>query len=63
MSASMPSVRVLFADPKYNYQTSMSVQTTEQDARDYFVGARMDMGIFPVEDMQTPIGIEYTAGS
>ena len=53
------SVKVIFANSKYNYTTSVSDKTTEEDARKYFVNTSFDMGIYPVEDLQMCIDIEF----
>ena len=54
------SVKVLFADEQYNYETNVSAQTTEQTASRYFVGQVFNIGCYPCEDIQTCIGIEFT---
>lgn len=56
----MHSVKVMFADEKYNYVTSISPQSTEESAKKYFVGKFFDMGCFPVEDLQKCTGIEFS---
>jgi hypothetical protein len=53
-------VKVKFADPKYNYETDVSAETTEHTAFQYFVGKYFNMGAFPVENMQRCIDIEFT---
>jgi len=58
--AKLNSVKVMFADSSNNYETDVSSQTTKMDAIKYFVGNYFDMGIYPVEDMQQCIGIEFT---
>jgi len=58
--AKLNTVKVLFADSKYNYSTDVSTKTTEQTAKRYFVGQDFDLGIYPAENMQTCIGIEFT---
>jgi hypothetical protein len=55
-----PCVKVMFNDSKYNYMTSLSTQCAKQDAQDYFIGQTFDVGVYPVENMQTCIGIEYS---
>lgn len=54
------SVLVKFANPKYNYATSVSATTTKESASAYFVNAQFDMGVFPVEDLQVCVNIEFT---
>ena len=55
----MPRVTVKFEDSSHNYSTSLSPTATEKDAREYFVGASFDMGVFPKEDFQKCIDIEF----
>lgn len=55
----MNTVHVNFADSKYNYITNVSTQTTEAEAKKYFVGKSFDMGNFPKEDYQKCISIIY----
>lgn len=57
------SVKVIFADPKYNYETSVSDQTTEADARKYFVNTQLDMGVYPKENLQVCIDIEFSSNN
>jgi len=54
------TVKVLFTDSKYNYETNVSSNSTEQTAKEYFVGKYFDLGIYPKEDFQKCIGIEFT---
>ena len=54
------TVKVLFTDSKYNYETNVSSNSTEQTAKEYFVNKTFDLGIYPKEDMQKCIGIEFT---
>ena len=60
MNKPLNTVKVLFADSKYNYSTNVSSQSTEETAKNYFVGKCFDLGIYPNEDMQKCIGIEFT---
>jgi hypothetical protein len=53
------SVKVKFANSDYDYITSVSAQTTEESAKDYFIGQTFDRGTYPVEDMQKVISIEF----
>lgn len=52
-------VEVKFADPKYNYKTNVSGNITEQEARKYFVGKMLDVGVYPKENMQKVIDIAF----
>ncbi len=54
------TVKVLFTDSKYNYETNVSSNSTEQTAKEYFVNKTFDLGIYPKEDFQKCIGIEFT---
>ena len=54
------SVKVLFEDCKHNYTTSVSPSTNHESAKDYFVGKSFNVGVFPIENFQKCIGIEYT---
>lgn len=53
------NVKVLFSNSKYNYETNVSSNSTEQTAKEYFVGKYFDLGIYPKEDMQKCIDIEF----
>lgn len=55
----MNSVQVMFNDPKYNYITSVSAQSTEQSCNDYFVGYAFNMGQYPKDDYQQCTSIEF----
>ena len=55
-----PCAKIMFNDSKYNYMTSLSAQSAKQDAEDYFIGKTFDVGVYPIENMQTCIGIEYS---
>jgi hypothetical protein len=56
---SLGMVRVKFADSKYNYETNVSSTTTEEQARNYFVGKMFDVGVYPNENMQKVIDIDF----
>lgn len=54
------SVKVLFKNPLNNYTTSVSENTTEESAKEYFIGTWFNTSIFSDdEDMQQCIGIEF----
>lgn len=55
-----PYVWVKFRDPKYNYGTSMGPTVDEAEARAYFVGQRVNVGVFPEERMERVVDIEFT---
>jgi hypothetical protein len=52
-------VEVIFANPKYNYSTSVNGDLTEKEAREYFVGNVFDRGAYPRENMQKVIDIKF----
>lgn len=59
LSNGLNSVEVIFKNPEYNYRTSLSPQSTEESARDYFVGKTFDVGIYPKEQMEEVIDIKF----
>lgn len=52
-------VKVKFENPKYNYETNVSGDVTEEEAKKYFIGKMFDVGVYPKENMQKSIGIEF----
>lgn len=54
----MQTVKVIFSNDKYNYYTSVSEKSTEDSLRKYFVGSWLNMGCYPIEDMQRCVDIE-----
>jgi len=55
----MNSVQVMFNDPKYNYITSVSAQSSKQSCTDYFVGEAFNMGQYPKDDYQRCVDIKF----
>tara|TARA_R110000764_G_scaffold133510_1_gene221612 strand:- start:167 stop:358 length:192 start_codon:yes stop_codon:yes gene_type:complete len=55
----MNSVQVMFNDPKYNYITSVSAQSSERSCADYFIGETFNMGTYPKDDYQRCVGINF----
>lgn len=55
----MEAVRVKFENEAYNYSTSVNPKATEEDLKDYFIGTSFDLGLFPVEDFQQCIDIDF----
>lgn len=53
----MRTIKVCFADPQYDYSTD--INGTRKSVCDYFRNARLNVGAFPSENMQTPIAIEF----
>ena len=55
----MNSVQVRFNDPKYNYITSVSAQSSKQSCTDYFVGEAFNVGQYPKDDYQRCVDIKF----
>jgi len=55
----MNSVQVMFNDPKYNYITSVSAQSSERSCTDYFVGETFNLGTYPKDDFQRCVDIKF----
>ena len=51
------TVKVIFSDSQYNYETSVNKQCSIQEIVKYFVGQYINMGIFPVENIQKCIAV------
>jgi hypothetical protein len=60
MSNKLNSVKVMFQDSQYNYETNVSAETTKESAEAYFLNTLFDVGVFPRENMQECISIEFT---
>jgi len=58
--AKLNSVLVKFEDATNNYETSVSSQTTEITAIEYFVGKYFNIAPYPSEKACKCIGIEFT---
>lgn len=56
----MPTVRVMFENSKYNYSTSVSVNVTKESAKKYFVGKMFNVGSYPKEVMRKCVSIRFT---
>jgi len=56
---SLNTVLVKFDDPKYNYRTSVSARTTEESARQYFIGMPVNVGSYPKEVFKRVVDIEF----
>jgi hypothetical protein len=56
---SLIPVRVKFADPKYNYETSVAKHITDVEAQAYFKGKEFNLGTVSEDDMQTCTGIDF----
>jgi hypothetical protein len=52
-------VRVFFKNSKYNYTTTVSNNVTEEEAKKYFVGKLFNVGVYPKENIQKCIRIQY----
>ena len=57
---SLGVVKVIFENPEYNYTTNVGAKITESEARKYFVGKMFDVGVYPKENMQKAIDIEFS---
>jgi hypothetical protein len=55
----MKAVRVKFENEAYNYITSVNPKATKKDLEDYFIGKQFNMGVFPAEDFQKCIDIDF----
>jgi len=55
----LQTVKVLFADEKYNYVTDVSEQATQESINNYFVGKKFDVGMYPNENVQECIGVVF----
>lgn len=55
----MKAIRVKFENEAYNYITSVNPKATKKEIEDYFVGTYFDLGVFPIEDFQKCIGVEF----
>lgn len=53
------TVKVMFDNPEYDYETNVSVSSTEQDCQKYFVGRMINVASFPKETMAKCIKIEF----
>jgi len=54
MNKPLNTVKVLFADSKYNYSTNVSSQSTEETAKDYFIGKYIILIITPDKWQRKP---------
>ncbi len=52
-------VKVKFSNPKFNYTTNLSGDISEKEAKNYFVGQKFDVGVYPKENMQQVIDIDF----
>ena len=55
--SNLVSVDVKFEDSQYNYSTSMNGRCSDHEIQAYFVGERLDRGVFPKENFQKCIGV------
>lgn len=53
----MRPIRVCFADPAHNYETT--VNGTRQEIEAYFVGNALNVGNGGNDDVQTPVRVEF----
>jgi hypothetical protein len=59
-AAGKPSVLVKFRNSRFNYVTDVGPNVTEEAARKYFVGQKLNVGAYPEEKMERVVDIEYT---
>ena len=52
-------VDVIFENPKYNYSTNVSAETTEESARQYFVGKTFNVGACLSKQIEKVIDIKF----
>ena len=50
--AKFKTASVKFEDSKYNYETSINPNCTDENIKKYFVGVCFNVGFFPSENMQ-----------
>jgi hypothetical protein len=53
------TVKVMFENSKHDYETNVSVSSTEKDCQNYFVGRMINVGSFPDETMAKCIKIKF----
>jgi hypothetical protein len=53
----MKAVKIMFADSQYDYTTSVNPKATDEELKKYFIGARFNVGAYPVENMKQCINI------
>ena len=55
----MNSVKVIFNNKENNYTTSVSINTTNESAKKYFVGTSFNIACYPYEIFKKCIAIEF----
>jgi len=53
------TVYVKFKDEKYNYYTSVNAQCSLEELKSYFIGKYFNLGVYPIENMQKCIKIDF----
>ena len=53
----LTSYKITYADGSTT-STNMAAGVTLEDAKAYFIGERFDLGVYPVENMQTAVKVE-----
>lgn len=51
-NSTLNTVKVMFLDKKYNYETDVSASSTLKSTTEYFVGKYFNVGTYPKENMQ-----------
>jgi len=52
-------VKVMFSNPKYNYDTFIAANNTESSAKDYFVSTVFNLGVANEDNLQECVDIEF----
>lgn len=55
----MKAVRVKFENESYNYITAVNPKLSNKEIEDYFIGKYFNVGVYPVENIQKCIGIDF----
>lgn len=57
----LKTAKIKFMNSKYNYETSVNGQLTDDEIKSYFVGKSFDVGTYPDEKIQKVIDCEVMA--
>ena len=55
----MRSVRVLFDNDNFSYQTSISANSTAKSLSEYFLGKMFNIANYPIENMAKCTRVEF----
>lgn len=53
----MKTIKVIFANSKYNYTTIINSKVTQKEAEVYWIGKYVNLEVYPNENMQKYIDI------